>query len=63
MLMMATCSYSTCSTTLQIAIEQIVDMFMRMGLMTNTTDKTKAIVCIPCQLTSRLSSPAYGTPL
>jgi hypothetical protein len=51
--------YSTCAATLQIATEQIVDMFMRMGLMTNATNKTKAIVCVPGQLTTRLSSPAY----
>jgi hypothetical protein len=50
--------YSTCAATLQIATEQIVDMFMRMGLMTNA-NKTKAMICVPGQLTTRLSSPAY----
>jgi hypothetical protein len=48
----------TCAVTLQIATEQIVDMFMHMGLMTNA-NKTKAMIGIPGQLTTRLSSPAY----
>jgi hypothetical protein len=48
----------TCTETLQRATEHIVEMFTRMGLRMNA-NKTKAMICTPGQLYTRISSPAY----
>jgi hypothetical protein len=50
--------YSLSADTLQIATNHIVNLFSRMGLETNTA-KTKAMICVPGQLVTRISSPAY----
>jgi hypothetical protein len=50
--------YSLCADTLQIATNHIVNLFSRMGLETNTA-KTKAMISVPGQLVTRISSPAY----
>jgi hypothetical protein len=50
--------YATCTETLQHAMEHIVKMFTRMGLRMNA-NKTKAMICTPGQLYTRISSPAY----
>jgi hypothetical protein len=50
--------YCQCARTLQIATDCIVDLFARMGLLTNA-EKTKAMVCMPGKNITRISSPAY----
>jgi hypothetical protein len=50
--------YCLCARTLQAATDCIVDLFARMGLLTNA-EKTKAMVCMPGKAITRISSPAY----